>query len=63
VTLRLPAATGARVDVETGSGGIDTDFEVHVARMERRALHGTIGDGHGRIRVEAGSGMVRLLKN
>ncbi len=63
VTLRLPASTGARVDVETGSGGIDTDFEVRVARMERRALHGTIGDGRGRIRIEAGSGTVRLLKN
>jgi lia operon protein LiaG len=63
VTLRLPASTGARVDVETGSGGIDTDFEVKVARLERRALHGTIGDGHGRIHIQAGSGSVRLLKH
>jgi lia operon protein LiaG len=63
VTLRLPASTGATVDIETGSGGIQSDFEVKVQRMERRALHGTMGDGRGRIRIEAGSGTVRLLKN
>lgn len=63
VTLRLPAALGARVDIETGSGGIHTDFEVKVARIERRALHGTIGDGRGRIQIESGSGAVRLLKH
>jgi hypothetical protein len=26
-------------------------------------LHGTIGDGHGRIHVQSGSGSVRLLKH
>jgi hypothetical protein len=63
VTLRLPANTGATFDIETGSGGIDTDFEVKVKRLERRALHGTVGDGRSRIRIEAGSGTVRVLKN
>ncbi|MFL5605445.1 MAG: DUF4097 family beta strand repeat-containing protein [Gemmatimonadaceae bacterium] len=62
VTLRLPASLGATVDIETGSGGIDTDFEVKVSRMERRALRGTVGDGRGRIKIESGSGNVRLLK-
>ena len=62
VTLRLPAALGATVDIETGSGGIDTDFEVKVQRMERHALRGTVGDGRGRVKIEAGSGTVRLLK-
>jgi lia operon protein LiaG len=62
VTLRLPSSLGATVDIETGSGGIDTDFEVKVSRMERRALRGTVGDGRGRIRIESGSGSVRLLK-
>lgn len=62
VTLRLPANLGATVDIETGSGGIDTDFEVKVQRMERHALRGTVGDGRGRVRIEAGSGTVRLLK-
>ncbi|MDQ6633744.1 MAG: DUF4097 domain-containing protein, partial [Gemmatimonadota bacterium] len=27
VTLRLPSSLGATVDIETGSGGIDTDFD------------------------------------
>jgi lia operon protein LiaG len=63
VTLRLPATLGAMVDIETGSGSIDTDFEVKVQRMERHALRGTVGDGRGRVKIEAGSGTVRLLKN
>ncbi len=62
VTLRMPASTQATLDIQTGSGGIDTDFDVKLQRMERRALHGTIGSGRGRIRIESGSGSVRLLK-
>lgn len=63
VTLRLPAATSAALDIETGSGSIDTDFDVKLTKMERRALRGTIGSGKGRIRIESGSGSVRLLRN
>jgi DUF4097 and DUF4098 domain-containing protein YvlB len=63
VTLRLPPALNATLDIETGSGGIDTDFEVKVSRMERHALRGTVGDGRGRIRIESGSGNVRLLRS
>jgi lia operon protein LiaG len=63
VTLRMPASTGATVDITTGSGGITTDFEVKVQRMERHALRGSFGDGRGRIHIESGSGSVRLLKN
>jgi hypothetical protein len=63
VTLRLPGSLGATVDIETGSGGIDTDFEVKVQRMERHALRGTVGDGRARVKIEAGSGTVRLLKS
>jgi lia operon protein LiaG len=63
VTLRLPATLGATIDIETGSGAIDTDFEVKVQRMERHALRGTVGNGRGRVRIEAGSGTVRLLKS
>ena len=62
VTLRMPASTSASVDVETGSGGIDSDFDVKLTRIEKRALHGTIGSGKGRIKIEAGSGHVRLVR-
>ncbi|MEP6989482.1 MAG: DUF4097 family beta strand repeat-containing protein [bacterium] len=63
VTLRLPASTSATVDIETGSGGIESDFDVKLTRVERRALRGTIGTGKGRIKIESGSGSVRLLRS
>jgi len=63
VTLRLPAAQGADVDIETGSGGIDSDFAVQTTKLSRDHLRGQIGDGRGRIKIESGSGSVRLIKN
>jgi DUF4097 and DUF4098 domain-containing protein YvlB len=63
ITLRMPASTSAYVDVETGSGGINSDFEVKLTRIEKHALHGTIGSGKGRIKIEAGSGQVRLIRS
>lgn len=62
VTVHLPASQTGDVDVETGSGGIDTDFDVQVTRFERRHVVGRIGNGRGRIHIESGSGQVRLLK-
>ncbi len=63
VTLRLPASTSATVDIETGSGGIESDFDVKLTHVERRALRGAIGTGKGRIKIESGSGSVRLLRS
>lgn len=63
VTIRLPVTQGAEVDIVTGSGGIDTDFAVQTTRLSRDRLHGQIGDGKARIKIESGSGGVRLLKN
>ena len=63
VTVRLPAAQGADVDIETGSGGIDSDFPVQTNRLNRDRLRGQIGDGRGRIKIESGSGGIRLIKN
>lgn len=62
VSLRLPANVGAEVDIETGSGGIDTDFPIQVTRWERNSLRGRLGDGRGRIRIDSGSGRVRLIR-
>lgn len=62
VTVHLPASTSADVDLETGSGGIDTDFAIQVTKFERRHVVGRIGAGRGRIKIESGSGSVRLLK-
>jgi hypothetical protein len=62
VTVRIPSVLGAELEVETGSGGIDTEIPVTTTRWQRDYLRGTIGDGRGRIRIEAGSGRVRLVK-
>ncbi len=63
VTLRMPDGVGADLDVETSSGEIESDFPVSVTRHEHDHLRGTIGGGGARIRVDAGSGDVRLLKS
>lgn len=61
-TIRLPSTVGAEVEAETGSGGFTTDFEITTRRVSRNHVAGRIGDGKGRIRLEAGSGSIRLLK-
>lgn len=63
VTVHAPDDLGAEVDIETGSGGIDLDFAVEVRRVRRDHVTGTLGDGRGRIRIDTGSGTVRLRKN
>ena len=62
VTVRLPSSLSANVDLETGSGGIDTDFSVQVTKVEQHHIVGRIGDGRGRLKIEAGAGQVRLLR-
>ena len=62
-TIRVPATLSAEIEAETGSGGFRTDFEVITRRVGRNHISGRIGDGKGRISIEAGSGSVRLLKN
>ena len=62
VTVTLPASYGATVDIETGSGGIDLDFPVRVRRFERDHVYGTIGDGSGSLKIDTGSGSIRIRK-
>ena len=61
-TVRLPATLSAEIEAETGSGGFSTDFEIVTRRVSRNHVIGRIGDGKGRVRLEAGSGTIRLLK-
>ena len=63
VTVRAPADLGGELEIDTGSGGIDMDFAVQVRSVRRDHVIGTLGDGRGRIRIDTGSGTVRLLKN
>ncbi len=63
VLLGVPGSLSADIDIETGSGGIETDFMLRTNRVERNHVRGVIGDGAGRIRIETGSGSVKLRRN
>jgi DUF4097 and DUF4098 domain-containing protein YvlB len=62
VTIWIPASFGAKVDIDAGSGGINMDVPVQVTRWESDHLVGTIGDGQGTVKIDAGSGGVRFKK-
>lgn len=61
VTIRAPSSLGAEVELDTGSGGIDLDLPLEVRQVKRDYLRGILGDGRGSIRVETGSGGIRLI--
>lgn len=63
VSLSVPPDYGAEVVLDTGSGDIDLGgIALTVHRFQRDHIEGRIGDGKGRLRVETGSGDVRLKK-
>lgn len=62
VTLTLPASYSATVDIDAGGRGIDVEFPIETRRFSRDHVVGTIGDGRGTLRVDAGSGGVRIVK-
>jgi DUF4097 and DUF4098 domain-containing protein YvlB len=64
ITLTVPAGLGADVELDTGSGEIDLGgVEVQVAKLRNDHLSGRIGNGGGRIKLEAGSGDISLRKS
>lgn len=63
VSVRAPASLAAEIEIETASGGIETDFPLQVTRHSRDHIVGQIGAGTGRVAIETGSGDVRLLKS
>ena len=62
VTIRSPEGLNATIDLETGSGSIESDFPMTVRRHSRDHVQGTIGDGSGRMKIDTGSGSIRLMK-
>jgi lia operon protein LiaG len=62
VSITAPTSLGAEVEIETASGGVETDFPMQVTRHAGDHVVGRIGDGQGKIAIETGSGEVRLLK-
>ncbi|HEX4573524.1 MAG TPA: DUF4097 family beta strand repeat-containing protein [Gemmatimonadales bacterium] len=64
VTVTVPPGAGAHVDVETGSGDIDLEgVALKATRLEKSHLVGEIGDGKGRLKIDTGSGEVRLIRS
>jgi len=61
VVIRMPAGLGAEIEVDTGSGGIEVDIPLEVRQVRRNYIRGILGDGRGSIRVDTGSGSVRLI--
>ena len=63
VTITIPADFGAQLDIETGSGGIDfTGLTIQARKLESDHIVGQIGDGRGRVKIETGSGEVRMRR-
>lgn len=64
ITLSVPSTLGADVELDTGSGEIDLGgVEVKVRKLRSDHLSGTIGNGGGTIKLEAGSGDINLRKS
>lgn len=61
VTVRVPDAVGARMVLDTGSGGIDMGLPLEVQQARRNFLQGVLGDGDGTIRIDTGSGNIRIV--
>ncbi|HET7603259.1 MAG TPA: DUF4097 family beta strand repeat-containing protein [Gemmatimonadales bacterium] len=64
VTIYAPVDLGAQLSVDGGSGDIDIQLPLmnRVSDDDDDILHGTLGDGIGRITIDSGSGDVRILK-
>jgi hypothetical protein len=64
LTVRMPETVGLTVDVKTMSGSLDSAFSgVHSERKPgKSSMHGTIGDGDGRLSAKTVSGDVTLLR-
>jgi hypothetical protein len=60
VRLALPQAIDARLEVDTGSGGIEVDLPLRLIEKARSRVVGEFGSGSGLIRVDTGSGGVRI---
>jgi DUF4097 and DUF4098 domain-containing protein YvlB len=60
--LHVPESLGTEVTIESGRHGLDVDFPMTITRRNDDYVRGTIGDGKGEIRIDTGSGGVRLRR-
>ena len=63
VRVKLPAGYNGELDASTGSGQIDSEFELKIqGRMDPRRVRATIGTGGPRLKMSSGSGRLEILK-
>ena len=63
LTLRLPAAIAADVELQTNDGSIDLDMPVTVSgRQGKREVHGQLNGGGKLLSLKTGDGSIRLEK-
>ncbi len=60
LAVRLAHGTGARLEAETRSGGIDCSIPITLERSERRRIAGRIGSGGPPIRLSSASGDITV---
>jgi len=61
LTLRVPSNFGAEFEIEASSGSIDLDVAHEAFEIDRDRVRGKIGDGHGRMKIDSGSGDVHIM--
>jgi len=61
VTLGVPLEIDASFEIETGSGGIHIGVPHEVVERAHDSVRGRFGGGHGHIRIDTGSGGVRII--
>jgi DUF4097 and DUF4098 domain-containing protein YvlB len=61
IELTLPQQASARIEGETGGGRVSVDLEgATIERMERDFVRLTVGDGSAHIKMDTGSGGIRI---
>ena len=60
VTLELPSDASFRLDAQSRSGSIHTNFPITVEENSRRTLRGRNGGGSARVEVSTGSGSITI---
>jgi Toastrack DUF4097 len=63
IRIVLPADFNGDVDASTGSGSLNTDFEIQISgRFDPQHMRGRIGKGGPTLRLQTGSGHIELRK-
>lgn len=63
IRVTVPSDLNAELDATTGSGDLQSDFEIRVmGRLNPQHIRGTIGSGGPTIRLQSGSGRLELRK-